>query len=346
MTERDVSDEIPNDHAEMKRTFPKARFDTKFDALFVPQATALHGIPIEPPLRGRVGRLWEIDESFGNGTYWFYAIDDIMGVAVYDFIFKTPLEFSCETPDFFCFGSYGKNMVPYFGKNTDPADRTLLGYAWAGQPYVQTTKADEQYDVTSIVLLPKAMQLMSMRCHCDPLVLSRAIASLDGNRDVLGLNQVFDEIRQARPSAVTAHAFYEAKITEAVSLLLDWNLLRAQEPRNALRPSDRSALNRARTHIENNVERHVSTDEICRIACASPSKLTRLFKQAEGMTPQEYARSVRMDRACRMLEETDIPLSDVAKKLGFARQGSFSEAFKERFGVTPREFRARRRATA
>ena len=237
-------------------------------------------------------------------------------------------------------------MVPYFGKNTDPADRTLLGYAWAGQPYVQTTKADEQYDVTSIVLLPKAMQLMSMRCHCDPLVLSRAIASLDGNRDVLGLNQVFDEIRQARPSAVTAHAFYEAKITEAVSLLLDWNLLRAQEPRNALRPSDRSALNRARTHIENNVERHVSTDEICRIACASPSKLTRLFKQAEGMTPQEYARSVRMDRACRMLEETDIPLSDVAEKLGFARQGSFSEAFKERFGVTPREFRARRRAIA
>lgn len=339
MNERDVSDEIPDAIAEIEQIFPSGGSPSYFDSLFVPQATAMHGVPVDPALRGRVGRLWEIDENYGTGTYWFYAIDDLMGVAVYDLRFKTALEFSCETPDFFCFGSYGRNMVPYFGIKEDPADRTLLGYVWRGQPYMQSTRENEQLDVTSIVLLPKAMQFLSIRCHCDPVVLSRAIASLDGSCDVLGLNQVFDEIRQARPSAVTANAYYEAKITEAVALLVDWNLIQAQGQRNTLRPPDRGALNRARMHIQDNIDRHVPTSELCRLACMSPSKLTRLFKQIEGSTPQEYARSIRMERARRLLETSDIPLAQISRQLGFNRQGSFSEAFKERYGISPRAYR-------
>lgn len=341
MLQPDVSDEIADDSTEIACAAPNGPYSTTFDALFVPQATALHGIPVDAASRGRVGRLWEIDEAYGNGTYWFYAVDDIMGVAVYDFEFSVPVEFSCDTPDFFCFGSYGRNMVPYFPiAHGQPADRTLLGYAWRGQPYLQSTRANEHLDVTSIVLLPKAMQLLSIRCHCDPLILSRAIASLDGSFDVLGLNQVLDDMRQARPSDVTAKAYFEAKITEAVALLLDWSLIHAHEQKHPLRPADRSALNLARTHIETHIERHISTDELCRLTCTSPSKLTRLFKHAENMTPQEYARAVRLRKACTLLEDSDRPLADIARALGYARQGSFSEAFKERYSVTPREYRA------
>ena len=79
------------------------------------------------------------------------------------------------------------------------------------------------------------------------------------------------------------------------------------------------------------------SNELCRIACMSASKLTRLFKQAEGMTPQEYARTLRMERACELLGDTDLSMAEIAARLGFARQGSFSEAFKERFGATPQE---------
>ncbi|MEI3309628.1 MAG: helix-turn-helix transcriptional regulator [Eggerthella lenta] len=86
------------------------------------------------------------------------------------------------------------------------------------------------------------------------------------------------------------------------------------------------------------------SSELCRIACMSASKLTRLFKQAEGMTPQEYARTLRMERACELLGDTDLSMAEIAARLGFARQGSFSEAFKERFGATPQEFRALRAA--
>ena len=119
-------------------------------------------------------------------------------------------------------------MVPYFGITDDPADRTLLGYAWKSQPYGQVTKADERLDVTSICMLPKGLQRLSLACHCDPLVLSRAIASLDGMQDVPGLNMVFDEMKRARPSSITAPAYYEAKVTEAAAMLLDWSLANAR----------------------------------------------------------------------------------------------------------------------
>ena len=45
-----------------------------------------------------------------------------------------------------------------------------------------------------------------------------------------------------------------------------------------------------------------------------------------------------------MLFRSDLSMAEIAARLGFARQGSFSEAFKERFGATPQEFRALRAA--
>ena len=264
--------------------------------------------------------------------------------AIFDLQFNREVGFTCQTPDLFCFGSYGRNMVPYFGITDDPADRTLLGYAWKSQPYGQVTKADERLDVTSICMLPKGLQRLSLACHCDPLVLSRAIASLDGMQDVPGLNMVFDEMKRARPSSITAPAYYEAKVTEAAAMLLDWSLANARGAASAIRAADRSALNLTRAHIREHLDRAVPSSELCRIACMSASKLTRLFKQAEGMTPQEYARTLRMERACELLGDTDLSMAEIAARLGFARQGSFSEAFKERFGATPQEFRALRAA--
>ena len=118
--------------------------------IYETQIASMHGVRVEAAERGRVGMLWEIDERYGQGTYWYYPLGDDLSVAIFDLQFNREVGFTCQTPDLFCFGSYGRNMVPYFGITDDPADRTLLGYAWKSQPYGQVTKADERLDVTSI----------------------------------------------------------------------------------------------------------------------------------------------------------------------------------------------------
>ena len=354
MTLDDVSDEKTGGFAAMRCQRPVRAGDVSsptIDALFEPEITGMHGIEIDASARGRVGRMWEIDPSFGEGSYWYYALDDETAIASFALHFAEPVSFECDACDFLCLGSYGKETVPCFQelqnipRDSDPSDRTLLGYAWRRRPFTQDTQANTSYDITSVVLRPHAVQRLALRCGCDPLVLSRAITSLDGTHDVMGLNNVFDEIRRARPSATWAHAYYDAKLTEALTLLLDWDAHRTRDDGAVLRQADHRALTAARDFLRDNLTRQVSTTELCDVAFVSESKLARLFRQAEGMAPQEYARQLRMGRACELLASTDDTMAQIAHDLGFSRQGSFSEAFKERFGVTPREFRSLRRAT-
>lgn len=309
-----------------------------FDKLFGAQVNAMHAIEHDALEHGRVGRLWRIDPAFGEGTYWYFPIDDMIAVVTYDFAFHEPVEFDCETPDLMVVGCYGRHMMPYFGVDDGEGDQTILGYVWKGQRYVQHVHPNERLTVTSITLLPAAVHRISARCNVEPGLLSRAICSLDGTKDVLGLTRVFDEIRHARPSPITARAYYEAKAIEACTLILDWSFT-DRSVTQPMRVADRTALNLARQHIIDHLDQEITVADLCRITCMSASKLTRLFKQAEGATPQEFVRSRRMERACELLEGSDASMAEVARAVGFARQGSFSEAFKERFGVSPLKYR-------
>lgn len=329
---------------EMDDVFAETNYPT-MDALFEPEITAMHGVAASCAAHGRQGRLWTIDANFGEGYYWYYAINDHAAMASLQVSFKEPVVLACNTCDFLCLGSYGRAAVPCFNglqniSADSPSDRTLLGYAWRRKPFAQTTRADVSYDITSLVMRPAAVKAYAQRCGCDVQRLSQAITSLDGTRDVVGLNAVFAEIRQARPAGRWARAYYDAKAVEALCLLLDWDEAERKAGHKAeIKPEDRKALATARDHIAANLERPIGTDELCQVTFVSKSKLLRLFKQAEGMTPQEYARELRMERACQLLEEGNATMAQVASSLGFSRQGSFSEAFKKRYGVPPNDYR-------
>lgn len=323
-----------------------ARAEKPLDRLFRSHAASLHlreGKPSDAPCPGCT---LEMDPEWGAGGFWGFRVDDDMAVFSYELSLAKPLDAACLSPDYFSVTAQRRaHAVPAHAatapaaRGADRADAPVIGAAWKGQAFAPTPKENERLQVSGIVLLPRALQRMSLRCQCDPLMLSSAIASLDGTKSVPGLSAVLDDIAHARPSTVVARAYYESKVTEAMSLIVDWSISGKSARRVPLRAVDRTALNRARRFLADNLDRTVSTEELCSVACMSASKLTGLFKAAEGVTPQEYARALRMELACKLLARTDLPLSAVASRLGFQRQGSFSEAFKERFHLTPREYR-------
>jgi AraC family transcriptional regulator of arabinose operon len=67
--------------------------------------------------------------------------------------------------------------------------------------------------------------------------------------------------------------------------------------------------------------------------------LTTLFKKKMLMSPQEFLMHVRMDRSRSLLRHTDIPVSAVAKEVGYDDQLAFSKIFKKKFGLSPAQFR-------
>jgi AraC family transcriptional regulator len=72
-----------------------------------------------------------------------------------------------------------------------------------------------------------------------------------------------------------------------------------------------------------------------------PIHLSRTFRRFFGCTAGEYLRKCRIEKAARLLRSGSMLIADVALQSGFSDQSHFSKAFRQRFGITPVEFRQR-----
>lgn len=75
----------------------------------------------------------------------------------------------------------------------------------------------------------------------------------------------------------------------------------------------------------------------------SARHLRRVFVEHAGATPDQVARSRRAHFARRLLDETDLPVTDVAFASGFGSLRQFNRVIDATFRASPRELRARRR---
>ena len=112
----------------------------------------------------------------------------------------------------------------------------------------------------------------------------------------------------------------------------------------AARPATREEIFRrvcrAREFLYAEQDRPVRLDHVARAACLSVYHLHRAFKQALGETPHEFLTRVRMERACRLLSTTELPVTEICLSSGFESPGSFSTLFRRRFGLSPRQYRS------
>jgi AraC-like DNA-binding protein len=71
----------------------------------------------------------------------------------------------------------------------------------------------------------------------------------------------------------------------------------------------------------------------------SPSHLLALFRRHLGVAPHRYLVRRRIERARRMLDQTDAPITEIALEVGFASSQHFAKAFKAQTGRSAREHR-------
>jgi AraC-like DNA-binding protein len=82
-------------------------------------------------------------------------------------------------------------------------------------------------------------------------------------------------------------------------------------------------------------------DELAQEAGLSRTALAERFRDAVGDTPLNHLRVLRMQRAMRLLSETDHKLEAVAAEVGYQDAFGFSKVFKRTVGVSPKAFRQR-----
>lgn len=83
--------------------------------------------------------------------------------------------------------------------------------------------------------------------------------------------------------------------------------------------------------------------ELARMAGMGERHLLRLFRERKGMSLADFIRETRLEKTRHLLSHTDVPLKQVAHRLGFSSQSSFAAAFKRETGSTPAGFRRENR---
>lgn len=109
----------------------------------------------------------------------------------------------------------------------------------------------------------------------------------------------------------------------------------------APRFSIKSRMHKIRTYITNNLQADLRVEALADRFHMSARNFTRVFTKDVGMTPGQFVEQCRLEFARQCLEETDLPMGQVANRCGYSTTNGLRLAFDRNLGVSPREYRRR-----
>lgn len=103
---------------------------------------------------------------------------------------------------------------------------------------------------------------------------------------------------------------------------------------------------RVANYIDMHYMRELSAKKLSETFYLNQSYLARAFKDRYDCTLTQYIRRVRMDNAKRLLQNSNIPINNIALNVGFADANYFSRLFLQMESVTPSVYRQQRRCSS
>ena len=91
--------------------------------------------------------------------------------------------------------------------------------------------------------------------------------------------------------------------------------------------------------LTQNLDKRMTIDELSRRYLMNPTTLKQVFKSVYGTSLAAHMKEHRMGKAAQLLRETELPVAEIAHMVGYESQSKLTAAFKEYFGLTPKEYR-------
>ncbi|MFD2205485.1 helix-turn-helix domain-containing protein [Kiloniella antarctica] len=176
----------------------------------------------------------------------------------------------------------------------------------------------------------------------------------NGKRKHANTSPSHQDLHQFKGSSVLAGYFDSITNLKEINLfstqllklkLLEFlNILALTNPVSNL---DNLLLNIKPASPKRNIKRLISNPETLRLTVTDLAKLSdrslssfnRDFRESYNMPPQKWLRDKRLICAQKLLMEKDLSVTEVALEVGYENISHFIKTFKERFGLTPKEFK-------
>jgi AraC-like DNA-binding protein len=158
-----------------------------------------------------------------------------------------------------------------------------------------------------------------------------------------GISVDLDEImREANSSGPVRKVLVRALMLRLMIRLS--RLYEAYGAANGLTPSRRSlnenSVATAVRFIDENFASILRVNEIAKMVYLSPDHFTEVFSAVMGRTPRDYIRHVRLEHAKARLQNSNLPITQVALECGLSDHAHLSRVFRASVSLTPSQYRA------
>ena len=216
---------------------------------------------------------------------------------------------------------------------------------------VQGEKGEKPVYMTQLVdagLLAGSEDSVFQRKYVGPVLDCRQLELLPLRLVSANQRQIIGHIRAAYDAVDGETEGYE--IIARSELSMAWLGLMRELPRQALdsrREEDQTEarVKRMMLYIREHYAERLTLDEIAMAASISPRECLRDFQQRLHTTPIRYLIDWRLGAAARRLAATGQSVTDIAADCGFASGSYFTKLFREKYHMTPTQYRKKHAGT-
>lgn len=105
-----------------------------------------------------------------------------------------------------------------------------------------------------------------------------------------------------------------------------------------------TACSKVLHYLKENLEKPIHLEALAAMVHLDKSYFVRLFRETYGQTPIQLLIRLRMELACDLIANTDLPVGQIAQQCGYPSPSYFSAEYKKHYGITPATHRRMRQS--
>lgn len=285
------------------------------------------------------GQTFALSQDLGQGFFWFYSETNLFNIEIHDFFFHEDYLFECDMPECVSISYYqsivGHELNPYRRLNAN----CIKTYIGGRDAYKAVIHKKMPIKAIGIEIFPEYyINYLKEKYPNDYINPYDAFCSIDETSDFPEMQLLLKQVAEYGGSGISAKLFYEAKVNEAVSLVVE-RFYKHSKNQSHISESDIEQIKNVTSYIHDHAAYAITLEQLCKIACMGQTKLKKTFKQVNGCTITEYIQQTRIGQAELLLSKTEMSIAQIAKTVGYSNASRFAELFQRNVGILPGEYR-------
>ncbi|MDC7125357.1 MAG: AraC family transcriptional regulator [Spirochaetales bacterium] len=298
-------------------------------------------VPVENEERfGKLGKYFTLPPGLGKGIYWIYEPNELFNIKIHDFYYNEDQVFDTDLPEGLSVTYYesisGEELSPYkpFYPNTI---RTGSGGEKAFRAIIHKNIPIRS---TGIEIRPEYYNnYLETNYPGEFSNLENIFRSFIATSNFPEMVSLLNQIKNYKGDGSSARLYYEAKVVEAVSLLVKYQRELSHRKKEKISATAQESIKIVSMYIHDHYADNLNQRTLTRIAGISATKLKDMFKEINGCTITEYIQKCRISQAQHLLQYTDLTVGQIARAVGYNNASRFTELFKRYTGLLPKDYR-------